>query len=78
MKLEDTDFEMLLHFIRTIGEKELHNDDIKSAISSIVNDFLPRMTNEQKKEIYKQFPHFFNSRIKKEAMDKDVPLYDYY
>ncbi len=76
MKLDDTEFEMLLHLIRTMEEKELKNESIMTVISSVIKDFEPRMTEEQKKELMKQFPHFFSSG--KRFATKEIPMYDYF
>lgn len=76
MEMGDMEFELLLYLIRTMEEKDLHNENIQSAISKIVNDFSSRLTQEQENQLLNQFPHLF-SRQRRE-LGKELPLYDYF
>jgi len=76
MELTREEFEVLLHLIRVMEEKELSHEDITGVVSGIVRDFESQLTTEQKAALRRDFPHLF--KAERRALGRDVPLYDYY
>ena len=65
--MKEENFEVFIEILKIIEKEELKGNKINDVITSMIDNFYPDMTNEQKKKIDKEFSFY----IRKEAFEME-------
>lgn len=60
--MEEENFKVLIEILKIIEKEELKGNKIRDVISSMIDNFYPDMTDEQKKKIKEEFSLYIRKR----------------